>query len=200
MPLYVCRRYDGIARPREGQRLKWVRARDLRDYPMPPADEPLIPHLMETPLGCGPRAVCPPKILKARLRRGRPVKTLFIGQEHPGACGLWKLRGIMGDYDLIDEDLDESRLRDQIVEMRTGLLRATLLFGSIAIALALIIAPAARKGADYVTASNPPQLDMISTGSIGSSNSHYIVRRSVLQAPGAGPCLMFPSGERRGAC
>ena len=47
MPLYVCRRWSGFARPLEGQRLKWVRPRDLRHHPMPPADEPLIPALME---------------------------------------------------------------------------------------------------------------------------------------------------------
>lgn len=47
MPLYVCRRYEGIAHGREGQALKWVRARDLRDYPMPPADEPLAPFLVD---------------------------------------------------------------------------------------------------------------------------------------------------------
>lgn len=47
MPLFVCRRYEGIARGREGQAIKWVRARDLRSYPMPPADEPLIPPLIE---------------------------------------------------------------------------------------------------------------------------------------------------------
>ncbi|WP_442872912.1 (deoxy)nucleoside triphosphate pyrophosphohydrolase [Aurantimonas sp. C2-3-R2] len=47
MPLYICRRYEGIPVPREGQRLKWVRATQLRDYPMPPADEPLIPHLID---------------------------------------------------------------------------------------------------------------------------------------------------------
>jgi 8-oxo-dGTP diphosphatase len=45
MPLYVCRRWDGIVEAREAQRLKWVRPRDLRNYPMPPADKPLIPHL-----------------------------------------------------------------------------------------------------------------------------------------------------------
>jgi len=45
MPLYVCRRWEGIVRPREAQKLKWVRSGDLRNYPMPPADEPLIPHL-----------------------------------------------------------------------------------------------------------------------------------------------------------
>jgi 8-oxo-dGTP diphosphatase len=47
MPLYVCRRWEGFVQPREGQGLKWVRAKDLRDYPMPPADGPLIPPLIE---------------------------------------------------------------------------------------------------------------------------------------------------------
>jgi 8-oxo-dGTP diphosphatase len=47
MPLYVCRRWEGLAVAREGQRLAWARANRLRDYPMPPADIPLIPHLEE---------------------------------------------------------------------------------------------------------------------------------------------------------
>ncbi|WP_319519271.1 8-oxo-dGTP diphosphatase MutT [uncultured Martelella sp.] len=47
MPLFVCRRYQGIPSGREGQAIKWVRAKDLRDYPMPPADEPLIPILQD---------------------------------------------------------------------------------------------------------------------------------------------------------
>ena len=46
MPLYVCRRWEGIVTPREGQRLAWVKPQRLRDYPMPPADEPLVAHLM----------------------------------------------------------------------------------------------------------------------------------------------------------
>jgi 8-oxo-dGTP diphosphatase len=45
MPLYICRRWDGLVNAREGQQLAWVRANKLRDYPMPPADLPLIPHL-----------------------------------------------------------------------------------------------------------------------------------------------------------
>jgi 8-oxo-dGTP diphosphatase len=45
MPLYVCRRWDGLVEAREQQTLKWVRPPNLRDYPMPPADEPLISHL-----------------------------------------------------------------------------------------------------------------------------------------------------------
>jgi 8-oxo-dGTP diphosphatase len=45
MPLYVCRRWEGIVSPQEGQELAWVRPNRLRDYPMPPADEPLVSHL-----------------------------------------------------------------------------------------------------------------------------------------------------------
>ena len=47
MPLYICRRYEGIPHGREGQAIKWVRPQALRDYPMPPADEPLIPFLQD---------------------------------------------------------------------------------------------------------------------------------------------------------
>lgn len=47
MPLWVCRRWEGLARPMEGQALKWVKPRELRDYPMPPADAPLIPALID---------------------------------------------------------------------------------------------------------------------------------------------------------
>jgi 8-oxo-dGTP diphosphatase len=47
MPLYICRRWKGDATAMEGQALKWVRAKDLRNYPMPPADLPLIPHLQD---------------------------------------------------------------------------------------------------------------------------------------------------------
>jgi 8-oxo-dGTP diphosphatase len=47
MPLFVCRRFWGAPEPREGQALKWVRPKSLRDYPMPPADEPLIPVLID---------------------------------------------------------------------------------------------------------------------------------------------------------
>ena len=45
MPLYVCRRWEGTVTPREGQKLAWVRPNKLREYPMPPADIPLISHL-----------------------------------------------------------------------------------------------------------------------------------------------------------
>jgi len=47
MPLFVCRRWKGILRGREGQELAWVRPARLKDYPMPPADEPLIAIMQE---------------------------------------------------------------------------------------------------------------------------------------------------------
>jgi 8-oxo-dGTP diphosphatase len=47
MPLFVCRRFRGIAQPREGQVLKWMRPRQMRDYPRPPADAPLIQFLID---------------------------------------------------------------------------------------------------------------------------------------------------------
>lgn len=47
MPLYICRRWEGQPVAREGQTLAWVRPNKLRDYPMPPADIPLLPHLMD---------------------------------------------------------------------------------------------------------------------------------------------------------
>lgn len=47
MPLYVCRKWDGMVMPIEGQELAWVRPQRLRDYPMPPADAPLIAPLID---------------------------------------------------------------------------------------------------------------------------------------------------------
>lgn len=45
MPVYACRKWQGIVQPQEGQKLAWVRSTDLRSYDMPPADIPLIPAL-----------------------------------------------------------------------------------------------------------------------------------------------------------
>jgi 8-oxo-dGTP diphosphatase len=47
MPLYLCRKWKGTPTPREGQVLKWVMPAELKDYPMPPADAPLIPMLRD---------------------------------------------------------------------------------------------------------------------------------------------------------
>ena len=47
MPLYICRRWEGFAQSREGQTLQWVKPRELRNFPMPPADAPLIAPLID---------------------------------------------------------------------------------------------------------------------------------------------------------
>ncbi len=47
MPLFACRKWDGIPQGKEGQTLKWVIPQDLRNYDMPPADIPLIPILRD---------------------------------------------------------------------------------------------------------------------------------------------------------
>ena len=47
MPLYICRRWTGFVQAREAQTLRWVRPHDLRSLPMPPADGPLIPPLVD---------------------------------------------------------------------------------------------------------------------------------------------------------
>jgi 8-oxo-dGTP diphosphatase len=47
MPLYLCRNWEGEVAPQEGQEVAWVRAKRLADYPMPPADAPLIPWLRD---------------------------------------------------------------------------------------------------------------------------------------------------------
>ncbi|RBI83072.1 8-oxo-dGTP diphosphatase MutT, partial [Rhodosalinus halophilus] len=47
MPLFVCRKWEGVPHAREGQALAWAKPQALRDYPMPPADLPLIPILRD---------------------------------------------------------------------------------------------------------------------------------------------------------
>jgi len=47
MPVFVCRRWTGTPTPREGQELAWVRSARLGDYPMPPADKPLVAMLQD---------------------------------------------------------------------------------------------------------------------------------------------------------
>ncbi|MFC5066833.1 (deoxy)nucleoside triphosphate pyrophosphohydrolase [Flaviflagellibacter deserti] len=47
MPLYICRRWEGMVQPLESQKLTWTEPKKLRSFPMPPADEPLIPALID---------------------------------------------------------------------------------------------------------------------------------------------------------
>lgn len=99
----------------------------------------------------------------------------------------------MDEHDFEDDGFrPRDRLGDQIAEMRTGLLRATLLFGAVAMALALVLAPVAQGTVEYASR---PQLDMMTTGSIVAPSNTYTVRRSVLQPAGAAPCVLFPGGK-----
>jgi len=79
-----------------------------------------------------------------------------------------------------------------------GVLRVTLLFGSAAVALALIIAPIA----DSQTRSQFADggLDRMSTGSIGQKSSGYTIRRSVLQNSPTSICVIRDNGTRSGDC
>lgn len=81
----------------------------------------------------------------------------------------------------------------------TGVLRVTLLFGSIAVALALFIAPLA---GNYTRSqfSNASGFDMTSTGSVGQRNNSYTLRRSVLQPSPESVCVIRANGARRGDC
>lgn len=47
MPVFVCRKWEGIPSPQEGQELAWVMPKQLRDYPMPAADLPLVPVIRD---------------------------------------------------------------------------------------------------------------------------------------------------------
>lgn len=85
-------------------------------------------------------------------------------------------------------------------ETGMGVLRITLLFGSAAIALALLATPLLEKGASQQFASGgyPAGIDMTSTGSIG--RSEYTVRRSVLQTSPEAVCIIRNNGRRSGDC
>ncbi|BDA86106.1 hypothetical protein Sa4125_36480 [Aureimonas sp. SA4125] len=95
----------------------------------------------------------------------------------------------------------KSGISDTLVEARGGLFRATLLFGSIAVALAMIVVPTADHQAKLVAAERVKTLDTVTTGSsVRSDKKHYVSRLSVLTDPDKGPCLLFPDGTQRGAC
>ncbi|KAB0677062.1 hypothetical protein F6X38_19570 [Aureimonas leprariae] len=89
-----------------------------------------------------------------------------------------------------------------MAEARTGLFRATLLFGSAAAALSLIVVPMADRQAKLIVAERASDLDAMTTGSIGSDANvqRYTIRRSVLDRPDRAPCIMFPDGRQTGAC
>lgn len=89
-----------------------------------------------------------------------------------------------------------------IAEARTGLFRATLLFGSAAAALSLIVVPMVDRETKLIVAERSAGVDAMTTGSIGSDANarRYTLRRSVLDRPDRTPCIMFPDGRQAGAC
>lgn len=103
--------------------------------------------------------------------------------------------GLEKDWDSIRPD------RSRAVHAGMGLLRVTLLFGSAAVALALIVVPLLDNGGGrqgHGRDGNPFGLDMTSTGSIGGGS--YTVRRSVLQPFPGSVCIIRADGRRSGDC
>ncbi|HEY6630960.1 MAG TPA: hypothetical protein VIZ90_05885 [Rhizobiaceae bacterium] len=98
-----------------------------------------------------------------------------------------------------EDDWNAIRSRRAPVFSAAGMsmLRIALLFGSAAVALALVLAPMADRYSKTLVA-GAWGLDFISTGSVGPRNS-YTIRRSVLQAPGA-VCIIDAAGRKSGDC
>lgn len=101
-----------------------------------------------------------------------------------------------------DNDWDDPRSRDwRAVDAGMGMLRITLLFGSAAVALALIIAPIAEERARSIAGVPAAGLDMTSTGSVGGGyHGGYTIRRSVLQPSPNSICIIRDNGTRSGNC
>jgi len=97
---------------------------------------------------------------------------------------------------------DDPRLSVTLLNAGTGLLRITLLFGSAAIALALIIAPLADRGSQAVVDySRGRSIDEMATGSIKKTEpTTYTVRRSILQASPDSVCVLKSDGTTNGDC
>lgn len=87
---------------------------------------------------------------------------------------------------------------ESLVELRRALTRAGLVFGSLAVVVVMAFGTTGGERAQRF-ADIPPGVDDMITGSIGTGE-RYVVTRSVLQAPGAPPCILFQDGTRRGAC
>jgi hypothetical protein len=101
-----------------------------------------------------------------------------------------------------DDDWDTiRRARQSFSGAGTGLIRLTLLFGSAAVALALLAAPLLEKRSDQnrFTASSGPGMDYTTTGSIGNGEA-FTVRRSVLQKSPDSVCVIRQDGSRSGDC
>ena len=102
---------------------------------------------------------------------------------------------------LFEADVYDGSLPARLTPSIGGLLlRSTLLFAGALLVVAMIAVPLADRGVHALLASGEPGIDMMETGSIDGSTRHYQVRRSVLQAPGSAPCIVFPDGTSTGGC
>ena len=104
-----------------------------------------------------------------------------------------------------DDYWDEARVGHgwNIAAAGMGALRVTLLFGSAAVALALVLAPVAENQVRAMYAQGPVGgLDTMATGTVGQHNAgaSYTVRRSVLQATPVSVCIIRANGSRSGDC
>lgn len=102
-------------------------------------------------------------------------------------------------FDNLDEAAAQTRT---FLGAGTGILRITLLFGSAAIALALVVAPLAdRKSKSVVDYASSRSIDTMSTGSIKKAvPSEYTIRRSVLQKSPDSVCILNSNGTKSGDC
>jgi len=101
-----------------------------------------------------------------------------------------------------DEDWDLiARSRSPLFSLGSGVVRFALLFGSAAIALALLIVPMLeRAGTSNTRQAGWAGVDTMATGSIAPSGPSYVVRRSVLQKSPSAVCIIAQNGARRGDC
>ena len=92
-------------------------------------------------------------------------------------------------------------LTEPLVPWADGsLLRGTLFASGALLAIALVVVSIAETSSDVSLASAVPGLDMMATGSIGDPVREYTIRRSVLQSPGTGPCILFADGTTGSGC
>ena len=98
---------------------------------------------------------------------------------------------------ILHED-DDSEAAASLTASR--LVRSALLFGAVAVALALILTPAAERRVEALAATGGPGIDRMSTGSIQPSATSYTIRRSVLQSTPNAVCIIRANGVRTGDC
>jgi len=108
-----------------------------------------------------------------------------------------------GDFSMaFDNDWDSGRGERSKLELAgIGALRVTLLFGSAAVALALVLAPMLdNQVQDYLARTDGPGIDTMATGTIGAKPRTYTIRKSVLQTSPNSVCILRANGTRSGDC